>query len=289
MSGLAQDTTARVPKAQETTTAELAPGVHIPLIGLGTWPLAGEDAAEAVSQAVANGYRHLDTAENYGNEEAVGEGIRRSGMDRGQLFLTSKFNTQWHSRSGVRDAFEASARRLGTDYLDLFLVHWPNPAQGRFVEACEGLQGLMDDGLIRAWGVSNFKPDHLHLVRRAGLHVPLNQVQLDPEHGQPAQLAYHRDHGIMTAAYSPLGRNGAFLNHPAVTGPARELGRTPAQIVLRWHVQHGRVAIPKSANNQRQRDNLDVFGFALGQAQLDAIDALETGAPPRLDSDTFFH
>nr|WP_285248464.1 aldo/keto reductase [Pseudarthrobacter sp. efr-133-R2A-89] len=275
--------------AEETTTAELAPGVRIPLIGLGTWPLTGEDAAEAVSQAVANGYRHLDTAENYGNEEAVGEGIRRSGMDRGQLFLTSKFNTQWHSRSGVRDAFEASARRLGTDYLDLFLVHWPNPAQGRFVEACEGLQGLMDDGRIRAWGVSNFKPDHLSLVRRAGLHVPLNQVQLDPEHGQPAQLAYHRDHGIMTAAYSPLGRNGAFLNHPAVTGPAMELGRTPAQIVLRWHVQHARVAIPKSANNQRQRDNLDVFGFALSQAHFEAINALETGAPPRLDSDTFFH
>lgn len=274
---------------QETTTAELAPGVAIPLIGLGTWPLTGGDAAAAVSQAIANGYRHLDTAENYGNEEAVGDGIRRSGIDRGQLFLTSKFNTQWHSRNGVRDAFEASARRLGTDYLDLFLVHWPNPAQGRFVEACEGLQGLVDGGFIRAWGVSNFKPDHLRLVRSAGLDVPLNQVQIDPEHGQQEQLAYHLDHGILTAAYSPLGRNGTFLAHPAVTGPATELGRTPAQVVLRWHVQHGRVAIPKSANNQRQRENLDVFSFALTQAQLDAIDALETGASPRLDSDTFFH
>jgi 2,5-diketo-D-gluconate reductase A len=273
----------------EITTAELAPLVHIPLIGLGTWPLTGEAASAAVAQAIGNGYRHIDTAENYVNEAAVGEGIRRSGIDRGDLFLTTKFNTQWHSASGVRDAFGQAVKRLGTDYLDLFLVHWPNPAQGRFVEACEGLQDLVDNGSIRAWGVSNFKPAHLRLVKDAGLAVPLNQVQVDPEHGQPTQLAYHREHGIVTAAYSPLGRNGSFLSHPAVTGPAVDFGKTPAQIVLRWHVQHGRVAVPKSADNQRQRENLDVFGFALTQQQMAAIDALETGAPPRLDSDTYFH
>ncbi|WP_024368036.1 aldo/keto reductase [Arthrobacter sp. TB 26] len=274
---------------EETTTAELTPGVRIPLIGLGTWPLTGEQAAAAVSQAIASGYRHIDTAENYANEAAVGEGIRRSGIERGQLFLATKFNTGWHSRTGVRHAFDEAVRRLGTDYLDLFLVHWPNPAQGRFVEACHGLQELVDEGSLRAWGVSNFKPAHLRLVQDAGLDVPLNQVHIDPEHGQPGQLAYHREHGILTAAYSPLGRNGSFLGHPAVIGPATDLGKTPAQIVLRWHVQHGRVAIPKSANRQRQCENLDVFGFALTQAQLDAIDALETGAPPRLDSDTYFH
>lgn len=273
----------------EITMAELTSGVRIPLIGLGTWPLTGEDATGAVTQAIANGYRHIDTAENYANEAAVGEGIRRSGIERQHLFLTTKFNAQWHSRDGVREAFGQAAKRLGTDYLDLFLVHWPNPAQGRFVEACEGLQGLVDDGSIRAWGVSNFKPAHLRLVQSAGLQVPLNQVQIDPEHGQPGQLAYHREHGIQTAAYSPLGRNGSFLSHPAVSGPARDLGKTPAQIVLRWHVQHGRVATPKSANHERQRENLDVFSFALTQGQLDAIDALETGTPPRLDSDTYFH
>ncbi|WP_255769069.1 aldo/keto reductase [Pseudarthrobacter sulfonivorans] len=273
----------------EITTAELTPGVHIPLIGLGTWPLTGEAASAAVAQAIGNGYRHIDTAENYVNEAAVGEGIRRSGIDRGDLFLTTKFNTRWHSRSGVRDAFGQAVQRLGTDYLDLFLVHWPNPAQGRFVEACEGLQDLVDNGSIRAWGVSNFKPAHLRLVKDAGLAVPLNQVQVDPEHGQPTQLAYHREHGIVTAAYSPLGRNGSFLSHPAVTGPAEDFDKTPAQIVLRWHVQHGRVAVPKSADNQRQRENLDLFGFALTQQQMAAIDALETGAPPRLDSDTYFH
>lgn len=274
---------------EEITTAELTSGVRIPLIGLGTWPLTGEDATDAVTQAIANGYRHIDTAENYANEAAVREGIRRSGIERQHLFLTTKFNTQWHSLGGVRDAFGRAVKRLGTDYLDLFLVHWPNPAQGRFVEACEGLQRLVDDGSIRAWGVSNFKPAHLRLVQAAGLHVPLNQVQIDPEHGQPGQLGYHRDHGILTAAYSPLGRNGGFLSHPAVSGPARDLGKTPAQIVLRWHVQQGRVATPKSANHERQRENLDVFSFALTQGQLDAIDALETGTPPRLDSDTYFH
>lgn len=275
--------------SDEITTVELTSGVRIPLIGLGTWPLTGEDATGAVTQAIANGYRHIDTAENYANEAAVGEGIRRSGIERQHLFLTTKFNAQWHSRDGVREAFGQAAKRLGTDYLDLFLVHWPNPAQGRFVEACEGLQGLVDDGSIRAWGVSNFKPAHLRLVQSAGLQVPLNQVQIDPEHGQPGQLAYHREHGIQTAAYSPLGRNGSFLSHHAVSGPARDLGKTPAQIVLRWHVQHGRVATPKSANHERQRENLDVFSFALTQGQLDAIDALETGTPPRLDSDTYFH
>ncbi|MGY3379513.1 2,5-diketo-D-gluconate reductase A [Arthrobacter sp. TE12231] len=273
----------------DTTTAELAPGVRIPLIGLGTWPLTGEDAAAAVAQAIGSGYRHIDTAENYANEAAVGEGIRRSGIERSRLFLTTKFNTEWHSRDGVREAFGHAVKRLRTDYLDLFLVHWPNPAQGRFVEACEGLQRLVEEGSIRAWGVSNFKPAHLRLVQAARLKVPVNQVQIDPEHGQPRQLAYHRDHSIQTAAYSPLGRNGAFLSHPAVTGPARDLGKTPAQIVLRWHVQHDRVAVPKSASLDRQRENLDVFTFALSQDQLDAIDALDTGAPPRLDSDTFFH
>ena len=273
----------------EITTADLAPGVRIPLIGLGTWPLTGEAASAAVHQAIGHGYRHIDTAENYVNEAAVGEGIRRSGIDRGDLFLTTKFNTQWHSRSGVRDAFGQAVKRLGTDYLDLFLVHWPNPAQGRFVEACEGLEELVDNGSIRAWGVSNFKPAHLRLVKDAGLAVPLNQVQVDPEHGQPTQLAYHREHGIVTAAYSPLGRNGSFLSHPAVTGPAGDFGKTRAQIVLRWHVQHGRAAVPKSADNQRQRENLDVFGFALTQQQMAAIDALETGAQPRLDSDSYFH
>lgn len=183
----------------ESTTAELAAGVRVPLIGLGTWPMVGEEAADAVERAIANGYRHIDTAENYGNEDAVGEGIRRSGIARKDLFLTTKFNKDWHSRDGVRTAFDRSAGRLGVDYLDLFLVHWPNPSLGRFVAACEGLQQLADDGAIRAWGVSNFKATHLRQVLAAGLTVPVNQVQVDPAHGQPGQLAFHREHGIINA------------------------------------------------------------------------------------------
>lgn len=251
--------------------------------------MTGEEATDAVARAITNGYRHIDTAENYDNEEAVGEGIRRSGIARGDLFLTTKFNRQWHGRAGVREAFGAATRRLGAEYLDLFLIHWPNPAQGRFVEAAEGLTRLAEEGLIRCWGVSNFKPAHLRELQAAGLEIPINQVQIDPEHQQPDQLAFHREHGIATAAYSPLGRNGSFLSAPAVTGPAREYGKTPAQVVLRWQVQSGRVAIPKSADDRRQRENLDVFGFALTEAEMAGIDALDTGAPPRLDSDEFGH
>lgn len=271
------------------TTAEIAPGVHIPLIGLGTWPMVGEEAADAVARAIGHGYRHIDTAEKYGNEEAVGEGIRRSGVARDEIFLTSKFNKEWHGRDGVREAFESAARRLRVDYLDLFLVHWPNPAQGRFVEACEGLQQLADNGSIRAWGVSNFTPEHLRQVQGAGRKIAINQIQLDPETGQREQVAFHRRHGIATAAYSPLGRNGEFMESPAIMGAAAELDVTPGQVVLRWHLQHGRVAVPKSADDQRQQQNLDVFGFCLTDQQMAGIDALDRTLPPRLQPDEYGH
>ena len=209
-------------KSLESTTAELTAGVRVPLIGLGTWPMVGEEAADAVQRAIGNGYRHIDTAENYGNEDAVGEGIRRSGIAREDVFITTKFNTVAQPERRPRRL--RRLRRGWADYLDLFLVHWPNPAQGRFVEACEGLQQLADDGAIRAWGVSNFKPAHLRQVLAAGLTVPVNQVQVDPAHGQPEQLAFHREHGITTGAYSPLGRNGDFLS----TRPSPDLHRNSA-------------------------------------------------------------
>lgn len=272
-----------------TTTLELTPGVHVPLIGLGTWPMTGEEAADAVARALGHGYRHVDTAESYGNEAAVGEGLRRSGVPREEVFLTTKLSKKWHSRTGVREACARASERLGVDGPDLLLIHWPNPWLGRFVETCEGLQELVDEGAVRAWGVSNFKPAHLRAVLDAGLRVPVNQVQVDPEHRQPAQLAFHRDHGIATAAYSPLGRGGAVLDSPALSGPAREHGVTPAQVVLRWHVQSGRIAVPKSGDDRRQRQNLDVFGFALTPEQVAAIDALDTGAPVRLDPDEYGH
>lgn len=274
---------------QEQHTIELAPGLRIPAIGLGTWPLTGEEAADAVARALGNCYRHVDTAANYGNEQAVGEGIARAGVGREALWVTSKFNKEDHSRDGVAAAYERACELMGLDYLDLYLVHWPNPQQGAFVEACHGLEELVQAGKLRAWGVSNFKPAHLQAVYDAGLRPALNQVQVDPEHLQRGQLQAHAQRQLVTAAYSPLGRAGDFLSHPAITAPAEQYGKTPAQVVLRWHLDSERIAVPKSASDVRQRENLDVFDFSLTGQQLAAIDALDTGAGPRLDADFFGH
>ena len=274
---------------QEQHTIELVPGLRIPAIGLGTWPLTGEEAADAVARALGNGYRHVDTAANYGNEQAVGEGIARAGVRRETLWVTSKFNKEDHSRDGVAAAYERACELMGLDYLDLYLVHWPNPQQGAYVEACHGLEELVQAGKLRAWGVSNFKPAHLQAVYDAGLRPALNQVQVDPEHLQRGQLQAHAQRQLVTAAYSPLGRAGDFLSHPAITAPAEQYGKTPAQVVLRWHLDSERIAVPKSASDVRQRENLDVFDFSLTRQQLAAIDALDTGAGPRLDADSFGH
>jgi 2,5-diketo-D-gluconate reductase A len=268
---------------------EIAPGVRAPMLGLGTWPLLGEEAADAVARGIANGYRHIDTAEKYGNEEAVGEGIRRSGIAREQLWVTSKLSLPGHSRDGAVTSYDAALKRMGLDYLDLFLVHWPNPQLGGYVEASRGLQELVDAGRLRAWGVSNFKAAHLDEVLTAGLKPAINQIQVDPQHRQRPLLEANAARGIATAAYSPLGRAGDFLTDPAITGLAAAHGKTPAQIVLRWHLDAGRLAVPKSASDDRQRENLEVFDFALTDAERAGIDALDTGAGPRLDSDDYGH
>lgn len=268
---------------------EIAPGAVIPLIGLGTWPLVDREAADAVARGITNGYRHVDTAEKYGNEEAVGEGIRRAGIDRAELWVTSKLSLAGHSRTAVRTVYGEALKRLGLVYLDLFLIHWPNPGLDRYIETCAGLQDLVDEGLLRAWGVSNFKPAHLDRVAAEGLKPAVNQIQVDPHHLQRGQLEHHNALGIATGAYSPLGRAGAFLDHPAVTGPAARYGKTPAQVVLRWHLDSGRIVVPKSASDVRQRENLDVFDFVLTDSECAAINALDTGAGPRLDADEYGH
>jgi 2,5-diketo-D-gluconate reductase A len=268
---------------------EIAPGAGIPMIGLGTWPLVGGEAADAVARGIANGYHHLDTAEKYGNEDGVGEGIRCSGIDRSELWVTSKLSLAGHSRTAVRTVYGAALGRLGLEYLDLFLIHWPNPKLDRYVETCAGLQDLVEEGLLRTWGVSNFKPAHLDRVAAEGLKPAVNQVQVDPHHLQRGQLEHNARLGIATAAYSPLGRAGDFLESPAITGPAAAHGKTPAQVVLRWHLDSGRIAVPKSASDARQLENLDVFDFALTDGERAAIDALDTGAGPRLDADEYGH
>ncbi len=267
----------------------LSNGVEMPRLGLGTWPMNDSEAAETVALALDMGYRLIDTAENYENERGVGEGIRRAGVARGELFVTTKFNRKWHSVEGARQACEASLERLGLDYIDLFLVHWPNPDQGRYVEAFEGLVKLQEAGLVRAIGTSNFKPAHLQQLFDRGLCPQVNQIHLDPWHAHSDHIEVHEARGIVTESWSPLGRANAMLADPVILDVARRHGRTPAQVILRWHTQLGYVPIPKSSNPTRLAENLDVFGFELSAEELAAIGALDRPDPEMLDSDVFGH
>ena len=275
--------------AQLAPTLELPSGARIPQIGLGTWPLDDAAAAAAVHAGIEAGYRHFDTAENYGNESGVGEGIRRSGIARSEVFITTKFNRRWHSRSGPAEALRLSLRRLDTEYADLLLIHWPNPGQDRFVEAFLGMRDLLDEGLIRAAGVSNFKPAHLQRLLDEGLVPDVNQVHLDPYRPRPEVRAADDAAGVLTESWSPIGKGGDLLGEPVLTDLAGRYGKTPAQVVLRWHVQQGLVAIPKTANPARMEENLNVFDFELSPEDLTAIDALADPGAALTDSDTFGH
>ena len=270
-------------------TVTLANGVEMPRLGLGTWPMTDDEAAKAVSTAIETGYRLIDTAENYKNETGVGRGIRDAGVARDEVFLTTKMNKQWHSVDGARRACEASLERLGLDYIDLFLIHWPNPDQGTYVEAFDGLTRLLDAGLVRAIGTSNFLPHHLNDLFAEGFVPHVNQIQLDPYHLRPDITAIHAAKGIVTESWSPIGRAGEMLADPAITRIAEAHGKTPAQIVLRWQVQSGFVPAPKSADPERQAQNLDVFGFALTESDMAALNGLDRPDPDMLDANSFGH
>lgn len=270
------------------TTVTLASGHPMPVIGLGTWPMTDEQAAVDVLSALELGYRKIDTAENYENETGVGLAISRSALPRDSLFVTSKFNKKWHSVEGVRQACEASLQRLGLDYLDLLLVHWPNPGQGRYVEAFEGLLGVQQAGLVRSIGTSNFLSEHLQPLFDRGYLPQVNQIQLDPFHTRDDLVALHRDRGIVTEAWSPIGRGGDLLGHPAVTTLAQRHGRTPAQIVLRWHLQNGFVPLPKSSDPTRQAQNLAIFDFELSEAEVASLH-LDRPDPEMFHPKTFGH
>src|SRR4051812_37401523 len=209
------------------------------MLGLGTSPVVGDEAVRMVVTALHAGYRLVDTAENYHNEEGVGEGLRTSGIDRSAVFLTSKFNRRWHSVDGVRQALEASLERLGTDYLDLLLVHWPNPDQDRYVDAVRGLEALREEGLVHAIGTSNFKPAHLHrVVEETGIIPDVNQVQLSPYTTRADVRAFDDEYGIATESWSPIGASSSELREdPLVREIADRYNKTPTQVVLRWHVE----------------------------------------------------
>jgi 2,5-diketo-D-gluconate reductase A len=272
-------------------TLPLRHGAEIPVLGLGTSPLVGTDSVRQVRTALESGYRLIDTAENYHNEDAVGQAIRDIGMNRNEIYITTKFNRRWHDVDGVRQAYEASLRRLGVDYIDLMLVHWPNPDQDRYVEAVQGLQALLDSGGLRAIGTSNFKPAHLQRVLdETGITPDVNQIQLSPYSTRNESREYHAAHDIVTEAYSPLGASSSDLRgDPVITGIAKDHGKSPTQVVLRWHVQLGLVAIPRSSNPGRIAENIDIFDFELTEQDMSKISALDRGESVATDSDVFGH
>ena len=272
-------------------TLPLRHGAEIPVLGLGTSPLVGADSVRQVRTALESGYRLIDTAENYHNEDAVGQAIRDIGLNRNEIYITTKFNRRWHDVDGVRQAYEASLRRLGVDYIDLMLVHWPNPDQDRYVEAVQGLQALLDSGGLRAIGTSNFKPAHLQRVLdETGITPDVNQIQLSPYSNRNESREYHAAHDIVTESYSPLGASSSDLRgDPVITGIAKDHGKSPTQVVLRWHVQLGLVAIPRSSNPGRIAENIDIFDFELTEQDMSKISALDRGESVATDSDVFGH
>jgi 2,5-diketo-D-gluconate reductase A len=277
-------------KTPGAPTLKLVHGASIPLIGLGTWPMSNGEAETAVVQAVEAGYRLVDTAYAYGNEEGVGRGLRASGLPREELFVTTKLNGEWHGYDGVQEAFAASAERLGVDYIDLYLIHWPLPRQDRYVDAVKGLAKLLEDGRIRALGVSNFKPAHLdRVLAETGVVPDVNQIQLNPGLTRDAARAYHAEHGIATQSWGPIGQGGELLKDPVIVKIAERYGRTPAQVVLRWHIELGLIAVPKSASPERMKANIDIFDFALTPDEVAAMSALDQGEAAADDSDRIGH
>jgi 2,5-diketo-D-gluconate reductase A len=272
-------------------TRKLMHGSEIPMLGLGTSPVLGEEVVRQVATAISAGYRLIDTAENYENEEGVGEGIRASGVDRSAIFLTSKLNRRWHGVDGVRQALEGSLERLGTDYLDLFLVHWPNPDQDRYVDAVRGLEALREEGLLKAIGVSNFKPSHLQrVVDETGIIPDVNQVQLSPYATRPDVRAFDDMYGIATESWSPIGASSTALREdPRLSGIAERLNMTPTQVILRWHVQMGLIPIPKSTSPAHLAENIGVFSFELTDEDMAAVAQLDSGDAELTDSDVFGH
>ncbi|MFF2579697.1 aldo/keto reductase [Streptomyces goshikiensis] len=269
----------------QSPTIELNNGTPMPRLGLGVWQVPDDEAERVVGTALEAGYRSIDTAAAYGNEEGTGRAIARSGVPRAELFVTTKLwnvKTRSWDRDGVLRAFDASLGRLGLDRLDLYLIHWPRPMRDDFLTIWRTFEEIAASGRARAVGVSNFRPQDLERLAEVSALVPaVNQIELHPLFPQAELRALHARLGITTEAWSPLGQGKELLSLPAVTAVAAKHGRTAAQVVLRWHLHHGTVVIPKSVTPARIRENLDVFGFDLDAADLAALDALGSGPKGR--------
>ncbi|MFJ9538449.1 aldo/keto reductase [Streptomyces sp. NPDC101225] len=250
-------------------------GVEMPQLGFGVWQVPDDEAEQAVATALQAGYRSIDTAAIYGNEEGTGRAIAASGVPREDIFVTTKL---WNGDQGYDStlrAFDTSLRKLGLEYVDLYLIHWPAPARDRYVDTYKAFEKLHADGRVRAIGVSNFEPEHLRRLIDATSVVPaVDQIELHPHLQQHAAREFHAEQGIATEAWSPLGSGKGLLGVPAIVAIAQKHGRTPAQVVLRWHLQLGNIVIPKSVTPSRIKENIEVFDFSLDTEDLAAISAL---------------
>jgi 2,5-diketo-D-gluconate reductase A len=263
---------------------ELNDGHSIPQLGFGVFQIDPAETERAVRVALEVGYRHIDTAEMYGNERGVGEAIRASGLDRGEVYVTSKLNNSFHEPDEARKAFDRTLAELGFDHLDLFLIHWPLPTlyDGDYVSTWKTLEEFRADGRSRSIGVSNFQVEHLERLAAETDTVPaVNQIELHPYFQNREVRSYGEEHGIATEAWSPIAQ-GDVLDDPVVTEIAAKLGKTPAQVVLRWHVQRGNIVFPKSVTPERIRENFEIFDFEISPADLEQIDGLDRGEAGRI-------
>ncbi|MCL3818359.1 aldo/keto reductase [Aeromicrobium wangtongii] len=250
-------------------------GVDIPQLGFGVFQIDPAETKDATLAALEVGYRHIDTAEMYGNEKGVGEAIRESGIPRDEIFVTSKLNNGFHAHDDAINAFEGTLEALGLDKIDLFLIHWPLPGiDVDFVETWKALEEVYRDGRARAIGVSNFQPTHIRRILQEAEIVPaVNQIEVHPFLTQDDVRAVNAEHGIATEAWSPIAK-GQVLDNPAITGVAADKGKTPAQVVLRWHIQRGDIVFPKSVTRSRVEENFDIFDFELSDGEMGVISAL---------------
>jgi 2,5-diketo-D-gluconate reductase A len=255
----------------------------IPQLGFGVFQIPPPETRRAVMDALEVGYRHIDTAEMYGNELAVGEAVRASGLDRSEVYITSKLSNAFHRPEDARRAFEGTLEALGSDYVDLFLIHWPLPTlyDGDFVSTWQRLEEFKKDGRARSIGVSNFEIAHLERLAVESVVVPaVNQIELHPYFQNRQVVAYGREHGVVTEAWAPIAQGGV-LDDPALVEIAERYGKSVAQVVLRWHIQHGNVVFPKSVTPERIRQNFAIFDFELERADLETIDGLDRGEAGR--------
>ncbi|MFE4175433.1 aldo/keto reductase [Streptomyces sp. NPDC056909] len=269
-------------------TLTLNNGIEMPQLGFGVWQVPDAEAVKAVAAALESGYRSIDTAAIYGNEEGTGQALAASGIAREELFVTTKL---WNSDQGYDSAlraFDTSLEKLGLDYVDLYLIHWPRPEADTYTDTYRAFEKIHADGRARSIGVSNFLPVHLErLIGETSVVPAVNQIELHPQLPQAESRAFHAEHSITTEAWSPLGQGKGLLEVPTVVAVARKHGRTPAQVVLRWHLQLGHVVIPKSVTPSRIQENIDVFGFELDADDLAAFAALDEGRRLGPDPATF--